>query len=229
MLEAAAERFGWAGAKPTAGRGLRPRRRHREGQLRRHLRRGGRRTEPATSSVVRVVTAFECGAVVNPDHLKNQVEGAIVMGLGGALFEAIELRGRQDPEPALRRLPRAALRRRAGDRDACCSTARTCRPRAPARRRSSPSPRPSATRSSTPPASGCAPCRSFRRDCRCHRVHRNSPSSTSPSSSIADRGRTPRGVRAHADESQDAIDPAEHGEIDEEHLHDGDPNSTIAR
>lgn len=30
--------------------------------------------------VVRLVTAFECGAIVNPDHLKNQVEGAVVMG-----------------------------------------------------------------------------------------------------------------------------------------------------
>jgi isoquinoline 1-oxidoreductase len=37
-----------------------------------------------------VVTAFECGAVLNPDHLKNQIEGAGMMGLGGALFEAIE-------------------------------------------------------------------------------------------------------------------------------------------
>ena len=40
--------------------------------------------------VVRAVSAFECGAIVNPDHLKNQVEGALIMGLGGALFEAIE-------------------------------------------------------------------------------------------------------------------------------------------
>jgi nicotinate dehydrogenase subunit B len=40
--------------------------------------------------VLRLVTAFECGAIQNPDHLKNQVEGAVVMGLGGALFEAIE-------------------------------------------------------------------------------------------------------------------------------------------
>jgi isoquinoline 1-oxidoreductase len=40
--------------------------------------------------VERVVTAFECGAIVNPDGLKNQVEGAVVMGLGGALFEAIQ-------------------------------------------------------------------------------------------------------------------------------------------
>jgi CO/xanthine dehydrogenase Mo-binding subunit len=39
--------------------------------------------------VVRAVTAFECGAVVNPDGLKNQVAGAMMMGLGGALFEAI--------------------------------------------------------------------------------------------------------------------------------------------
>jgi nicotinate dehydrogenase subunit B len=27
---------------------------------------------------------------VNPEHLKNQIEGSVVMGLGGALFEAIE-------------------------------------------------------------------------------------------------------------------------------------------
>ena len=39
--------------------------------------------------VVRLVTAFECGAILNPDNLKNQIEGAVVMGLGGALFEAI--------------------------------------------------------------------------------------------------------------------------------------------
>jgi isoquinoline 1-oxidoreductase len=39
--------------------------------------------------VTRVAVAFECGAIVNPDGLKNQVEGAVVQGLGGALFEAI--------------------------------------------------------------------------------------------------------------------------------------------
>jgi CO/xanthine dehydrogenase Mo-binding subunit len=40
--------------------------------------------------VERLVTAFECGAVVNPDGLRNQVEGAALMGLGGALFEAVD-------------------------------------------------------------------------------------------------------------------------------------------
>ena len=36
------------------------------------------------------MAAFECGAIVNPDGLRNQVEGSIVQGLGGALFEAIQ-------------------------------------------------------------------------------------------------------------------------------------------
>ena len=40
--------------------------------------------------VVRVVSAFECGAIVNPDNLRSQIEGSNVQGLGGALFEAIE-------------------------------------------------------------------------------------------------------------------------------------------
>jgi nicotinate dehydrogenase subunit B len=39
--------------------------------------------------VHRLVVSYECGAIVNPDGLRNQVEGAIVQGLGGALFEAI--------------------------------------------------------------------------------------------------------------------------------------------
>ena len=41
-------------------------------------------------TVTRLIVAFECGAIVNPDGLHNQVEGAIVQGLGGALFESIE-------------------------------------------------------------------------------------------------------------------------------------------
>jgi nicotinate dehydrogenase subunit B len=40
--------------------------------------------------IVRVVEAFECGAIVNPDQLKNQIEGSIVMAIGGAMFEAID-------------------------------------------------------------------------------------------------------------------------------------------
>ncbi len=91
VLEAAAKRFGWGKDKPAAGRGF--------GIA------GGTEKGSYVAScaevevgkgqvrVVRVVTAFECGAVVNPDHLTNQVEGAVVMGLGGALFEHIDFKG----------------------------------------------------------------------------------------------------------------------------------------
>ena len=40
--------------------------------------------------VLRVTQAFDCGAIIHPKHLENQVMGSIVQGLGGALFEAIE-------------------------------------------------------------------------------------------------------------------------------------------
>lgn len=37
-----------------------------------------------------VCEVFECGAILNPDNLRAQVEGAILMGLGPALREAME-------------------------------------------------------------------------------------------------------------------------------------------
>ncbi|HWF80341.1 MAG TPA: molybdopterin cofactor-binding domain-containing protein [Streptosporangiaceae bacterium] len=40
--------------------------------------------------VRRLVSGYECGAIVNPAAVRRQVEGAAVMALGGALFEAIE-------------------------------------------------------------------------------------------------------------------------------------------
>ena len=47
--------------------------------------------DPATHRlrIRRVVQAWECGAIVNPDDLRNQVSGAIVQAVGGALFEQI--------------------------------------------------------------------------------------------------------------------------------------------
>jgi CO/xanthine dehydrogenase Mo-binding subunit len=41
--------------------------------------------------VRRFVTAIDCGLVVNPEGVRNQVEGSTMMGLGGALYEAIEI------------------------------------------------------------------------------------------------------------------------------------------
>lgn len=40
-------------------------------------------------TVTHLVSAFECGAIVHPDNLRSQVEGCVVQGLGGALYEAI--------------------------------------------------------------------------------------------------------------------------------------------
>jgi CO/xanthine dehydrogenase Mo-binding subunit len=40
--------------------------------------------------VLEVCEAFECGPVINPANLTSQVQGCIVMGLGGALFEEMQ-------------------------------------------------------------------------------------------------------------------------------------------
>jgi isoquinoline 1-oxidoreductase len=90
VLEAAAMRFGW-GKKAAAGRGFGIAAGWEKGGYvatcaEISIERGGVRVE-------RVVEAFECGAILNPDNLRNQVEGAIIMGLGGALFESIRFAG----------------------------------------------------------------------------------------------------------------------------------------
>ena len=98
VLQAAAKTFGWRKTKPANGHGFgiacgfekdsylatcaevaieRP---------------AGKdaNKQNAKVKIVRVVEAFDCGAVVNPLHLKNQIEGAITMAIGGALFESIQ-------------------------------------------------------------------------------------------------------------------------------------------
>ncbi|HEV2325233.1 MAG TPA: molybdopterin cofactor-binding domain-containing protein [Terracidiphilus sp.] len=47
--------------------------------------------DPATKKlhIVRVTQAWESGAVINPDGLRNQQMGAVVQAIGGALFEQI--------------------------------------------------------------------------------------------------------------------------------------------
>ncbi len=56
----------------------------------------------------RIVCAFDCGAVVNPGGLENQVQGALVQGIGGALFEAVAFDGGRVTNAALSqyRVPR---------------------------------------------------------------------------------------------------------------------------
>jgi isoquinoline 1-oxidoreductase len=49
--------------------------------------------EKKTVAVRRVCQAYECGAIVNPENLRKQVEGAVLMGLGPALREEMQFEG----------------------------------------------------------------------------------------------------------------------------------------
>ncbi|HZY81582.1 MAG TPA: molybdopterin cofactor-binding domain-containing protein, partial [Cyclobacteriaceae bacterium] len=91
VLEAAAKKFGWTGkaSKPGNGVGI------------------ACGTEKASYiatcaevgvdndgnvKVLRVVGAFECGGIINPNHLENQIQGSIIQGMGGALFEQVDFK-----------------------------------------------------------------------------------------------------------------------------------------
>ena len=106
VFEAAARKFGWGREKSSASRGF---------GIAGGVEKGGYVATCAEVEfnqgeirVSRVLEAFECGAVVNPDGLHNQISGAIVQGLGGALFEAIQFdNGRiLNPHLAQYRVPR---------------------------------------------------------------------------------------------------------------------------
>jgi CO/xanthine dehydrogenase Mo-binding subunit len=118
VLQSAADRFGWGKEKPTADHGF-------------GLACGvwndsyvamcaeisivpagfqGAEVEPAPPNVRidRVLTAFECGAIMNPEHLKGQIEGSVMLGIGGALFESVEFENGRilNPRLATYRVPR---------------------------------------------------------------------------------------------------------------------------
>jgi nicotinate dehydrogenase subunit B len=110
VFEAAADKFGWTKRKPAPGRGF---------GIAGGTEKGGYIALCAEvevekpSGVVhirRVAAAFECGAVVNPNGLRNQVEGAIIQGIGGALFEAIRFENGRitNPHFSQYRLPRVS-------------------------------------------------------------------------------------------------------------------------
>lgn len=88
VLQAAADKFGWERGKTGGGRGY---------GIAGGFEKGGYIATCAEViaapggkvQIVRLVSAFECGAIVNPDHLLHQVEGAVAQGIGGAMFEAI--------------------------------------------------------------------------------------------------------------------------------------------
>jgi len=84
--------------------------------------------------IERVVESFECRAIVNKLHLHNQVEGALVQAIGGALFESIQFKDGQILNGKFRSIDCRGLVTCRRLRS-CCSTAKICRQRAQAKRR----------------------------------------------------------------------------------------------
>ena len=89
-FEAAAEKFGWGKEKASPERAF---------GIAGGLEKGGYvatcvevAMNPQTKGfrIRRVVEAFDCGRVVNPNGLENQITGAIIQGIGGALFEQVK-------------------------------------------------------------------------------------------------------------------------------------------
>jgi len=102
VLEAAAKNFGWPNAK-AEDRGFGIAAGHEKGSYVATCAEIAVDKNSGGVRVVRMVTAFECGAIVNPDGLRNQVIGANIQGLGGALFEAIEFENGRITNPRFSR------------------------------------------------------------------------------------------------------------------------------
>ncbi len=108
VLQAAAERFGWGLSKSTPELGF---------GLAGGTEKGGyvatcveveMNTTTKKVQLRRIVEAWESGAIVNPDGLRNQIMGAVVQAIGGALFEAIQFKDGRilNPHFAQYRVPR---------------------------------------------------------------------------------------------------------------------------
>lgn len=107
VLERAAERFGWGSrnGKPTGNRAI-------------GLACGEEKNsvvaacvevelDPVSGipKVLEVCQAYECGAILNPAGLRQQVEGCIVMALGPALWEEIHYRNGRIANPRFASYP----------------------------------------------------------------------------------------------------------------------------
>ena len=88
VLKQAADRGGWANRGESGAQGV---------GIACGFEKGGRIatcvevSQPSVGEfrLTRIVAAYDCGRVIDPDNLRNQIQGALVMGLGGALFEAV--------------------------------------------------------------------------------------------------------------------------------------------
>jgi nicotinate dehydrogenase subunit B len=108
VLEAAAKAFGWGSKKPEKDHGF-------------GIACGEEKASYVATcaevyvdrnngevKVIRAAVAFECGGIINPEHLENQIIGSVVQGLGGALFEKIDFKDGKivNPHFSAYRVPR---------------------------------------------------------------------------------------------------------------------------
>jgi isoquinoline 1-oxidoreductase len=90
VLETGAKAFGWPRQKNEEGQGFGVATGNEKGSYVATFAEIFVDRKKNTVTVKKLVEVFECGAIVNPDGLRNQVVGAMIQGLGGALFESIQ-------------------------------------------------------------------------------------------------------------------------------------------
>lgn len=106
VLETAANAFGWGKRSKPAGHGFGIATGFDKGgyvATCAHVQMTGNQVK-----ILHITEAFECGAIINPAHLHNQIIGSIVQGLGGALFEAVDFAAGKilNPSVSAYRVPR---------------------------------------------------------------------------------------------------------------------------
>lgn len=94
VLRAAAERFGWSPSRSIEeNRGIGVAAGFEKGSYIAIC--AQVRVDGDSIEIERLVSAFECGAILNPTNLQAQVEGCIIQGLGPVLSEEIRFAGGQ--------------------------------------------------------------------------------------------------------------------------------------
>ncbi|HTF17861.1 MAG TPA: molybdopterin cofactor-binding domain-containing protein [Chryseolinea sp.] len=108
VLNAAAEKFGWRDWKQKPHHGIGLACGEEKGGVVATCAEVHINADNGQLKVVRVSIAFECGAIINPMHLENQIAGSVIQGLGGALFESIDFRDGKilNPSFSTYRVPR---------------------------------------------------------------------------------------------------------------------------
>jgi nicotinate dehydrogenase subunit B len=91
VIERTAARFGWGRAPGGSGRGF---------GMSCNLEKDARlalfvevEADGTSVRIVRMAATGDFGAVLNPDTLRNQMTGALIQGIGGALWEQVTFEG----------------------------------------------------------------------------------------------------------------------------------------